>query len=192
MIHATVRLAMPLMALWLLTVSPGWSQAGWSKSSQGLEARFSLEKGERSGKMRILHVYLEIRNVSDVANPIYVFYEPTQSLLVKMVDEHGKPVPVPGAAADVLSPSGHLLAIPWHGLLRFDVTAYGYAVAGDTSLLIGLHRGVWAVPRGRNVKWILSGTFSAMKPTAAVSERLWDGRLEIPGIVVDSARFTAP
>jgi hypothetical protein len=125
----------------------------------------------------MVHTILELRNVSDVANPIYLTYDPLKSLKVTVHDGTGAAVSTGANPADVLSVSAYLVALPHAGTLSFDVTAYGYAVPRGTPALLGLDCGSWNLHPGR---YAVAGVFRSGAPEAGESRRLWDRKLQLP------------
>jgi hypothetical protein len=165
---------------------------GWSKPISGIQARFGFEVGRLFNGTRLTKVYLELRNVSDVANPIYLRYDPTRSIKAQLFDSGGKPVPITGNPASIMSPPPFLLCLPYDSTLRFNVTAIGYGVPKDEKALIGLHSGDWVIKKGDASKYFLGGTFISEKPKKETQKRLWVGKIDIPQIEVHVLNGKAP
>lgn len=160
----------------------------WSPPISGVQARFSFGTGDLSYGTRITRVFLELRNISDVLNPIYLLYDSYRSIKAELYDSAGKPVAVSPHAASIWSPGPFLICLPYNSILRLDVTAIGYGVPKDRKALIGLYSGVWVIEKTDSSEYLLGGTFAAERPTKPTKERIWTGRIEIPKAVVDALK----
>ena len=189
-------IAAVLLSLGVISAFAGKAQPQRGASSSpnpGIEARFSFGPGEFLNGTRVVRVFLELSNTSDVGNPIYLLYDSLRSIKALVRDSGGKPVPVGTHAADISSPLPFLICLPYHGTLRFDVTAVGYIVPGAPRALIGLISGVWTIQQGDSSDYYLTGTYVAEKPTTEpLNGRIWTGTLEIPKARVDQPMEDTP
>jgi len=152
----------------------------WSKPVNGIQGRLTFSKGDVVVGTRIIKVYLELRNISDVLNPIEIPYDPTKSVRGELFNSAGKPVPKANVPADIMSPSPFTLALPYDSTLRFDVTARGYGIMPHQGSLIGLHSGAWLVKDDELSNCYLGATFEVRPESKRNHGRVWSGILEIP------------
>lgn len=164
---------------------------GWSKSVSGIQARFSFEEGNLVNGTRLTEVYVELRNVSDVGNPIYLRYDPTRSIKAQLFNSAGKPVSIAGNPASIKSLLPFLICLPYDSTLKLNVTAKGYGVPKDQKALIGLHSGDWLIEKSDSTDYFLRGTFISEQPKKETKQRLWNGKIQIPWAKVDVVKGDA-
>src|SRR5436305_602721 len=100
----------------------------WSAAVNGLRGRLTTKEDKPFESTRMIAVYLELENVSDIGNPLELYFDPTNSVVSKVIDESGKPLAEPPTAADIISGPPYWLALPWDGSMRFRVSISGYGV----------------------------------------------------------------
>jgi hypothetical protein len=186
---AAAMLRLMIVSALVALVLEAQGGGAWSLPVSGVRARFAFERGDASKRTRIIRVFLELRNTSDFATPIYLFYDPLRSIKAQLYDQSGVAVSISPHYADITLPDPFLICLPHNSTLRLDVTAIGYGVLGrsakDTKALIGLTSGVWAIKETDSSEYFLGGTFFAAKPKNPAKERTWSGALEIPKANVD-------
>src|SRR4051812_27949344 len=87
----------------------------WSAPANGLQGRLSTGFSEEFNGTRMVDVYLELRNVSDVGNPMEIYFDEYTSLKSSVIDAAGKPLKLGPTAASIISPGPFWLSIPWDG-----------------------------------------------------------------------------
>jgi hypothetical protein len=157
---------------------PQPQEPAWSPPVGGLRGRLVVRAGPATNGTPILAVYLELENVSDVANPIEV--PSTWALDSALRDASGRAVPETPAPADILTPSPFELVVPHDGLLRFRVSVSGYAVGEGEGAMVGMESGCWVIKKGDAGRYALGGTFRAVPDPAAGGRRMWQGELALP------------
>src|SRR3954465_7568274 len=100
----------------------------WSMPVNGLKGRLIAKEDNPFMGTKIVAVYMELANVSDVGNPMEFYFDPTTSIVSRVVDEKGNDVAQPPNAASIASPGLYWLAVPWDGLLRFRASVSGYGI----------------------------------------------------------------
>jgi hypothetical protein len=167
--------------------------AGWSEPVSGIQARFSFEEGPLgNGTTRLTKIYLELRNVSDRASPIYLQYDPGASIKAQLFDSAGNPVKITGNPASIWVSPPFLICLPNDSTLKLNVTAEGYGVPKDEKALIGLLSGDWVIKKDDSSEYFLGGTFVAEKPKEKTEQKLWVGEIQIPMARVDVLNKKAP
>ncbi len=68
--------------------------AGWSKPVDGIQARFTFEKGELVNRTRLVQVFVELRNISGEVTPAYINYNPSTSVRAQLSDSAGSVIDV--------------------------------------------------------------------------------------------------
>ena len=168
-------------------------EAGWSKPVSDIQARFSFEEGPLGhGTTRLTKTYLELRNVSDRASPIYLWYDPGASVKAQLFDSAGKPVQMTGNAASIWVSPPFLICLPYDSTLKLNVTASGYGVPKDEKALVGLISGDWVIKKDDSSEYFLGGTFIAESPAKETEHELWTGEIQIPMTRVDVLNKTTP
>ena len=166
--------------------------AGWSEPVSGIQARFSFEEGPLFNGTRITKTYLELRNVSDRAAPIYLRYDPGASVKAQLFDSAGKPVQMTGYIKSILVSPPFLICLPYDSTLKLNVTATGWGVPKDVKAFIGLRSDGWGIKKDDSSEYFLGGTFVARKPKEETEQKLWVGEIQIPMARVDVLNKEAP
>jgi len=154
----------------------------WSAPVDGLRGRLLVTPGDTFNGTRMLVVYLELENVSNVANPLEIYFDEYRTLESKVVDGEGKPLKQPPVAASILSPGPYWLTIPVDGLLRFRVSVSGYGIYKDSGTDLPMSSGNWVIPRGDKKEYFLEATFKADPDKA--KPRAWQGTLSLPRVPI--------
>ena len=158
----------------------------WSASVNGLRGRLSVSEDKPFIGTRMLAVYLELQNISDVGNPIELYFDPTSSVAGRVIDDAGKDLAQPPNAASIASPPPFWLSIPWDGSLRFHVSVYGYGVYKDSGTQISMANGSWLIKPGDKNKYFLEASFISKPPTGD-KRRAWVGELMLPKVEISQS-----
>lgn len=154
----------------------------WSDPVNGLRGRLLAAPGDTFNGTRIIDIYLELRNVSDVGNPMEIYFDQFRSLESSVADADTKPLKQPPVAASIGSPGPFWLAIPWDGTLRFRVSLSGYGIYKDSGTDIPMHSGNWVIASADKKQYYLSADFTNA-PTND-KRRSWTGTLHLPKVLV--------
>jgi len=153
---------------------------GWSTPVNGVAVRISLvERPEVNGTRKIAP-YLELRNVSDVANPIQI---PCGRDHVKfeLVDSKGKIVR-DGSSSFVSRSGPHVdpgtIVLPFDSSIRIGMHCTNWGVPKDAAAMVGTDSGAWILKPEENGAVFLRVTIS--NDADVKLRRLWHGLLVAP------------
>ena len=160
----------------------------WSKVIDGIQGRLLAALDTSYNGTRMLAVYVELRNVSDVANPKDIYYDFMSSFRGKVVDARNQELPRASLPADIMSPPPCWLAVPNDGLLRFPVFVHGYGVPQNGGVMISLPNDVWLIPSEKVTGYFINGALTAPLKRAAWSQSNWHGTIELPNVKIPAVR----
>jgi hypothetical protein len=127
-------LAFAVTLLWSVEAPAQTAEApdAWSKPVNGLQARLFFAVKETINGTPIITTYLELRNVSDNANPLELPFDPPDlQLEFSATDAAGKAVsPAKGPFRELRADQG-MMRIPFDGLLRVNIAHRGAAIPKD-------------------------------------------------------------
>jgi hypothetical protein len=147
----------------------------WSATVNGLRGRLLIAPGGEFIGTRMVDVYLELQNVSDVGNPIEIYFNSYDSIKSGVVDAAGKDVKQPPNAASITSPGPYWLSVPWDGTLRFRVSVSGYGVYKNSGTQVQMDSGNWLIALADKAKYYLEAKFASI--SAPDKRRAWNGTL---------------
>ncbi len=160
------------------------SEAGaWSKTVDGVQGRLVVLPGTVYKGTRLPHVYLELRNVSDVGSPKDVNYNNGEGLTLEVVDAQNKRIaPHHGAPFNQIMPLPFGVMLPFDSDLRFLVSLSGYGIPRQPGLFleIGGPHGPVFLPYGTPRAFFLRGTFATGAEKRANAQGHWSGVLTVP------------
>jgi hypothetical protein len=159
-----------------------YETGAWSETVNGLRGRLLTTRGKDFVGTHIVDVYLELKNVSDVGNPMEIYFDQFGSLKSDVTDVGGKPLKQPPNAASIASPGPFWLSIPWDGALRFRVSLSGYGIYKNSGTDIGMNSGNWVISPGDRKQYFLQSDFTAA-PTSD-KRRAWTGTLHLPKVLI--------
>ncbi|RPI61776.1 MAG: HEAT repeat domain-containing protein [Planctomycetaceae bacterium] len=157
------------------------SYGEWSAPVNDLQGRLILKRTRIFNRTPIITAYLELKNVSNVANAMKLWL-PQEKMKFRAVDDNGKVLPemmlmYSGPVWDTLD-----LTLPYDSTLTFNISSSGAGVQANQAALIDISSSnTFTIPRdGQN--YFLSGVIDIAKanPDRDGSARLWHGRLELP------------
>jgi hypothetical protein len=131
----------------------------------------------------MLDVYLELENVSDVANPIELYFDTERSIVSRVVDVNGNEVAQPPNGASIALLPPFWIAVPSDGDLRFRVSVSGYGVYKNSGTQIQMNSGSWLIKPG-DKNWYFLEASLVSKPPAGDKRRAWSGELKLPKILI--------
>ncbi len=157
----------------------------WSKPDGGIQGRIVVERGAPFNGTPQVQVYLELQNVSDVANSIHI--TPAHSMSFEVVDAKSNAVKPAGLSVDVSTPDDPLgLVLPQQGTLRFLVSVTGIGVPKDKKGQVSVpHESSfrsWVIERTDGNPYFLSGIFKATAERQV--GRTWAVDLSLPKVAV--------
>ncbi len=157
----------------------------WSKPDRGIRGRLVVERGAPSNGTPQVQVYLELQNVSDVANPIHI--TPAHSMSFDVVDTKRAVVKPAGLPASVNTPDDPFgLVLPHQSTLRFLLSVTGIGVPKDKKWQVSVPHDSsfrsWVIERTDGNSYFLRGRFKATAERQV--GRTWPVELSLPKVVV--------
>ena len=156
------------------------ADAPWSKPVNGLQARIFLKRTEVFQGTPIIATFLELRNVSNVMNPMRVAWT-RRGMKLRVLDSKGRevtpgPVAHSGPVVDKLD-----LLLPLRSTLAFDVSEGGWGVFADKAGQLE----TWTFERDDQDYYLHAVLEVAEGRRARDGFTLpWHGKLEIPRVLV--------
>jgi hypothetical protein len=136
----------------------------WSQPVEGIRGRLVLTRGDTFNGTLQIQVYLELQNVSDIANPVRILNG--HSFTFDLTDSNGKNQPPFCGPVDILMPNDTVgLVLPYKSTLRFLVSVSGVGIPKDKAAQISVPyesgHTCWIIEGGKTSLYFLSGTFKA-------------------------------
>jgi hypothetical protein len=173
-----------LTFFFVVTVTAADEQTGeWSMPVNGLKGRLIAKEDKPFMGTKMVAVYMELANVSDVGNPLEFYFDPTASIVSNVVDEKGEDVAQPPNAASIASPGPYWLAVPWDGLLRFRASVSGYGIYKNSGTDVQMMSGNWLIKPADKQNYYLQAKLVS-RPPAADKRRSWSGELQLPRVLI--------
>ncbi len=159
----------------------------WSKPDGGIRGRLVVARGAPLNGTSQVQVYLELQNVSDVANSIHI--TPAHSMSFEVVDAKSNAVKPAGLSLDVSTPDDRFgLVLPHQSTMRFLVSVTGIGVPKDKKWQVSVpHESSfrsWVIERTDANPYFLSGIFKATAERQV--GRTWAVDLSLPKVAVAS------
>jgi hypothetical protein len=151
---------------------------GWSKPVNGLQARLCFAQKETMNGTPIITTYLELRNVSDRADPIQVPFDEA-AFEYTLTTAAGKAVPPADGPYDELTAGRGVIRLPHDSLLRMNVAHRGAGVPKDQAGLLDLGAmSHWVFKSGNERTYHLRATVTVK----ATDDKHWSGTLQLPAV----------
>jgi len=152
----------------------------WSDPVNGLQARLALSSRETVNGTPLLNAYLELRNVSDVANTMQIPLDRDQ-VKFTVTDSRGQPKqPHHGPYDGVVVPFA-ALCLPHEGFLRFNIACRGLGIPKDQGALLDLGAGSsWVFARDDREAYSLHAEWTI----APTGKKDWSGTIETPKVLI--------
>lgn len=164
------------------TVTAADPDSGWSKPSNGLQARLSFTKTEGFNGTPYFVTYLELRNVSEVANVMEVPLA-IESISFELRDETGRVIAPANGPYDGLNVDLGMLRLPYDSSLRFNIASRGAGVPKDHAGLLDLgSSNNWTFQVGDKHTYSLTAKFTIAKSKS----RAWSGSIDVPPTTLPS------
>jgi hypothetical protein len=158
------------------------SHETWSEAVNGIQASLTLRRSEVVNDTPIISVYLTLRNVSGVANPIRIHWA-SAKITFSVVDEKGVEVPRSFGSYDGISVDLSDLVLPFESTLTFNISQRGLGIPHGAGALIDLGPSdCWTVAKQSGKKYFLSAVLNVSEQAEQIKkyERPWKGRIEVP------------
>jgi hypothetical protein len=155
----------------------------WSPTVSGLRGRLVASAGDGTAP-RVVRVELELENVSDVANPIEIYWDIDAVLSFSLTDEAGTEIETTPTMVSIQRVFPYWLALPPDSTLRIDITTTGYGMVPRPSVVVGLpHDAFWQLDATDTPRRLLRGVLRPIS-TRATHRRPWQGRLDLPPVEI--------
>lgn len=156
----------------------------WSQTVDGIQGRLSISEDQSFHGTRMFAIYLELRNVSPVADPFELYFDWTHSFHCRLLDKDEKAVPTASLPTSILIPRPFWLSLPYDGVVRFRVSVCGFMVPANSGALIPMLCGEWLVKSGDGNDYWFDATLVVNPPKVEVTRRVWKGTLKLPRVKV--------
>jgi len=161
-------------------------EAGWSKPSNGLQAKLAFSKTDGTAGTPVITAYLELRNVSDLGSVMEVPLK-LDAIKYDLHDETGKVVPPTGGSFDGASVPLGMLRLPYDSSLRFNISSHGAGIESNQAGLLELGpSSVWTFPSGDKHSYSLTAKITIEKHRHLSDNVIWSGIIEIPATLLPS------
>ncbi|MCP3901104.1 MAG: hypothetical protein GY707_15475, partial [Desulfobacteraceae bacterium] len=124
----------------------------WSKPVNGLQARIIFKYNENMifNDTPVITAYLELQNVSDIANPLKIKWSNGDNIHFNLIDDEGRGVPPSsGLPYNELSPILEELILPHGSTLKFIISHHGAGVPKSEKVVIDFGSSyVWVIKQG--------------------------------------------
>ncbi|HWA28708.1 MAG TPA: hypothetical protein VG734_23865 [Lacunisphaera sp.] len=176
-----------LLATLALPANPAPEE--WSKVENGIRGRLVIMFDPDFAGTEMPVVYLELQNVSDVANPKEIWLDPHRNFSAwNLRDETGAAVPRNQAVdASIITMGPYWITLPYDSILRFRVSVSGYGIKPNGGMAFQLPGAFWQVPRRPGGGYDLSATFKSA-PTEKDQRGAWTGTLVLPAVRVPARK----
>jgi RNA polymerase sigma factor (sigma-70 family) len=148
----------------------------WSEAVNGLRARVALVEKPRSNGTRMLHPYLELRNVDDMAYPLKVRLGGAH-VKFELIDAGGEAVDSSYAQSrSGPHPDPGTISLPIDSSLRVSMYCTNWGIPRDAAAMVATDSGAWVLKPEQEGKVFLRATVSGKKQDG--DDRVWFGELE--------------
>jgi len=162
----------------------------WSSPVDGLQGRLHIQEDPSFNGTRMLAVYLELRNSSELGSPMEIYYDNSNEDGA-VCNRAGTMVAAMNGPLDVIHPKPYWLALPHDSQLRFRVSWGGFGVPNNGGAMVDMNGGPWLLKRDSNAPYFLSARFHASKHNDATVTNQWEGTLELPRVQVPLGAVSA-
>jgi hypothetical protein len=153
----------------------------WSEIVDGIQGRMWVSKSDTLNGTQLTDVYVELRNVSDVANPIEIYYDTLHPILsCEVADTKGHTIQRTASVASILEPEPFWLTVPQAGSLQFKVSVSGYGIPKRAGIMIQMPCGGWALKSTGRGQFFLRAIISARPRQEDSGHQAWHGTLSLP------------
>jgi hypothetical protein len=181
----TVRILTSLLLASLTLMSSGSGavvpideEEGWSRATNGLQARLTLiEKGELHGT-RWLVPFFELRNVSNIGNQMEVNCD-DRHLKVELVDVDGKSIrdgwllPRSGPASEL-----NTVILPWASSIRISLENRIWGVPTNAAAMVSTDSGALVIGEQEKGRMFLRATLTGESNKSDYKK--WSGSIQTP------------
>ena len=150
---------------------------GWSKPVNGLQTRVVLVEKPPENGTRMLHPYLELRNLDNTAYPLKVRLGGAMHVKFELIDVDGKIIDDGlGSARSGPYPDPGTVFLPLDSTLRVGMYCSNWGIPRDAAAMIATDSGAWVLKPEQEGKVFLRVKVSGKKQNE--DDRIWFGNLE--------------
>jgi hypothetical protein len=161
----------------------------WSETIKGLRGRLVFSEDKKIDGTEIAVIYLELQNVSNVGNPMEIYFDTIHSQLhFQLADASNRQKQDSGGALDEMIPDSYWINLPHDSTLRFRVSWHGYGIPKDAGLAIGVPEHFWVIPANSTNNYFLSASFAASPPNDKDHIHAWNRSLVLPSVKIPAVR----
>ena len=173
----TQLLATFSLLLFASTISSGAKDDDWSPAVNGLQARLTLDEGEKYRATRRFFPYLELRNERDLLEQMEVNCD-RHHLAVELVNKDGEPLQREMPPSSGFSPEIKILVLPWRSSIKVRLEGTSW-MAPPQGIVVVTTSGAWILSDADNGNVFLLATLSD-GPTKPDLWKRWYGRIQTP------------
>ena len=151
---------------------------GWSAPTNGLQARIVLEQKAKLYGTRNLVPYLELKNVSNVGNPMRVNCA-TRNVKFELINGDGKVLRDGWAGNRRSGPHAEpgTIVLPHDSFIRIGMYCSNWGVRRDSTAMIATDSGAWTLTPEEKGTTFLRVTVHRDKQKDD-KERFWNGKIQ--------------
>lgn len=159
----------------------------WSDAVNGLQMRLIVTSKQENPEFQRAVVYLEMKNVANVINPIEF---PSQfSLTCQVTNSIGNPPPIATGMANGPICPPFWIYIPCDSTLKMrvdDMNAWAVRYKNQTGVSLAVGSGIWLVPDGATNEYFLTGVFKVevAMPPPPEHVHVWTGTIHLPAVAI--------
>jgi len=156
----------------------------WSEPVDGVQGRLIAKEAEDAFiETQIVSVYLELRNMTNHAEPVELYFDPYR-LSIQMVDSTDTLISKPMLAdMSIFEQRPFWLVLPFDSSIRFNVSVSGYGIPKEAGTAIGVTGGLLLVGRNVEEERFLKATFVS-EPGKKTSVGKWRGTIKLPKVLI--------
>ncbi len=168
-------------------LKPSADNAEWSNPINGLRARLLVLDPQKPNS-RFCRVFIEFENVADVMGQMHIRFA-TRKLKLRVTNQDGKDLAIATTAYDGFSPNWEAIALPYGGVLKFQISfpGLGYNPATDKVIVDVGAGAAWVIPQDNSI-YYLSGTLSISPEMGDHPYMDWSGVLDLPRVAIPKAK----
>ncbi len=162
--------------------------AGWSKPVNGLRARL-LVLDPQEPNPRFCRFFIEFENVADVMGQKHIRFA-TRKIKLRVTNQTGKDLAIATTSSyDGLSPDWEAIALPYAGVVKFQISfpGLGYNPATDKVIIDVGAGAAWVIPQDDSI-YYLSRTLSIAPEERDHPYMDWSGVLDLPRVAIPKAK----
>lgn len=156
----------------------------WSEVVNGVQGRIIISEDQPGEGTGIVAVHLELRNVSNIGDPVEIYFDPTHTFRCQLFDADDRLATTAGLPSSIFQPRPFWLTLPHDSSLRFRVSVSGYGVPRNERALIPMECGDWVIKSGDKRDYELEVTFIVNPPKVDIDRHVWRGTMKLPRVKI--------